>query len=189
MTDRGKSKSNACTTSGHQATGYRVRRSGSVLELADCTSCYGNDGVRVLDDGMLTAHKVEVTGAAEDGFVVIDGGQAVLRECSATNCQENGIFVRDAGSRLDAESCTLQQVRECGALAETGAAAVMRLCHSSGNQISGYCAHFYARMKVRNSLSEGDEKDCAVRDGGELLLEGLNVDGVLKSGSVAEEVG
>lgn len=188
----GKLKANACTSSGHVAKGYFCD-CGGVLDLANCTSCGDSYGVAVIG-GMLTSHKVVVTGVlahgrVEDGFYVSSRGHAVLRECSATKCRRNGIHVRSMGSSLHAEACILQQNGECGALASVDAVAVMSGCHSSGNQKAGYGARYDACMTVINSTSLDDEKDCVVRDFGELTMEGLTVHGILKSGRVAEAAG
>lgn len=87
---------------------------------------------------------------------------------------------------LDVAECVLQNNGLHGIVATDSAEVYLRNCRSSGHGVASYCARRHARMTVRNSSSDGDTKACMVQGGGELVMEGLTVDGVVRSGECGD---
>lgn len=114
--------------------------------------------------------------------MVGSAGEAVLQECSAVQCGVHGVYTRDERSRLELHSCNVQKNVGCGALADLLASVEVSGCCSSWNKLAGYQAQDQARMVVGSSYSNSDKGGCRVSGGGKLVMEGVGVDGVVKSG-------
>lgn len=71
-----------------------------------------------------------------------------------------------------------------GIIAECSAQVVAEACCSTENTMNDYHAQTKASMTVRESSSDGDREGCTVVQYGELITEKVNVDGVLKSGTL-----
>ena len=122
--------------------------------------------------------------SAHSGFDV-DSAAAVLKECCVSACGGAGVAVSGIGgrARADVEGCTLEHNTGCGILAGRNSMAKVTRCCSRGNGEGGYKARWSgARMVVMHGSSDGDGGGgCAASDGGSATLQGVAVDGVLKS--------
>jgi hypothetical protein len=182
----GRLIANGCTSLGNAKVGFSSEDSGSDVELHACSSIGDAYGVCVTNGGRLRANMTHISQSQHGGFDV-DSAEAFLTQCSATKCCGPGMFVSGIGGRaeLHVEASTIEQNSGCGILAGRNALAIVQGCRSRGNQEEGYKARWNgASMTVVESSSEGDKEGCVVSDGGGLCMKHVEVDGVLKSGTL-----
>ena len=162
--------------------GFRASDLNSILELTDCVSDEDGHGCLVDGRAMLRATRMAVTRSKRSGFVVRERAHAVLNRCSSKACGSHGVCCGDKESKVHAEGCTFQSNGRCGVSAEGDAEVTVEGCHSSQHSIAaGFFAVDRARMKVRCSVSEGDQHGCGVLTGGQLTMEDVTVNGTLQS--------
>lgn len=172
-----------CTSSDNVCAGFRAEGDASVIEITSCTSQPDGSGCTVRDGVKLTARKMVVSESRGGGFFLLDlEEESVLRECTTTKCEDNGVYAARCHT-VDAKGCTFQDNGGCGVRATRGA-VVMRGCRSSQNKGEGYKAVHEAKMKVINSLSDGDKQGCGISHGGELTMEAMIEYGVCQSGTL-----
>lgn len=173
-----------CVSSGNRGEGYTAVDEGSLVELTGCSSTANYIGCEACFGGKIRAHKVDISETQNQGVGVHNRGEIFLRDCTATRCRQSGVRVQDVGSRLEAEGCEFVQNGQCGAFVSRGSVVVVRGCRSSENGESGYYAELEGQMTVSGSTSDGNKEGCGVRSGGLLTMEGVSVDGVLRSGTL-----
>lgn len=173
-----------CTSFGFEKAGYYVYGEGSFMQLTDWHSNCNNAGCVAGFAGKLNACRLVVCKSKTMGVVVMDGAHAALQHCAISGCAQE-VRVSAQGSQVKMEYCTVQNSELCAVSGEHEPVLDATDCRSSGNKGVNFSAWSRARMTVSNSTSDGDKEGCQVGEGGQVTMEVFVVDGVSKSGTLA----